>query len=183
LAIEAKCAECIICRDRSALQFGNFSELFATPSRIAGLKAPICTHLRCSVHREQSHGKPIGAERLRCLNVSVADVRREGHGLLRTAAIFSNLAFIAYGTIEWLPPVLFLHLVLLPLNIARLSEIVRAQSNGAVRTQTLCIDVLGPRPHTNRVLTRSRSPCQTRRDQAARLPDDCGLKIGQPGAT
>jgi hypothetical protein len=45
--------------------------------------------------------------------------------LLRTVAIFSNLAFITYGTIEWLPPVLFLHLVLLPLNIVRLSEIVR----------------------------------------------------------
>src|SRR5262249_55919842 len=46
--------------------------------------------------------------------------------LLRTIAIFSNLAFIAYGTIEWLPPVLFLHLVLLPLNIVRLAEFVRA---------------------------------------------------------
>jgi hypothetical protein len=30
-------------------------------------------------------------------------------------------SFITYSTIEWLPPVLFLHLVLLPLN-----EIVRA---------------------------------------------------------
>ena len=46
--------------------------------------------------------------------------------LLRTIAIFSNLAFIIYGTIEWLPPVLFLHLVLLPLNIVRLAEVVRA---------------------------------------------------------
>ena len=44
--------------------------------------------------------------------------------LLRTAAIFSNLAFITYGAIEWLPPVLFLHLVLLPLNIVRLTEII-----------------------------------------------------------
>jgi len=43
--------------------------------------------------------------------------------LLRTAAIFSNLAFITYGTLEWLPPVLFLHVVLLPLNMARLSEL------------------------------------------------------------
>jgi len=34
--------------------------------------------------------------------------------LLRTLAIFSNLAFITYGMIEWLPPVLFLHLMLLP---------------------------------------------------------------------
>jgi hypothetical protein len=32
--------------------------------------------------------------------------------LLRTAAIFSDLAFITYGTmIEWLAPVLFLHLL------------------------------------------------------------------------
>jgi CRP/FNR family transcriptional regulator, cyclic AMP receptor protein len=45
--------------------------------------------------------------------------------VLRTVAIFSNLAFITYGTIEWLPPVLFLHMVLLPLNIVRLAEIVR----------------------------------------------------------
>ena len=69
--------------------------------------------------------------------------------LLRTIAIFSNLAFITYGTIEWLPPVLFLHLVLLPLNIVRLAEIVRApqatsdltQAEGAVRVQTLCTDM------------------------------------------
>ena len=46
--------------------------------------------------------------------------------LLRTVAILSNLAFIAYGTIEWLPPVLFLHMVLLPLNAVRLAEVVRA---------------------------------------------------------
>ena len=45
--------------------------------------------------------------------------------LLRTIAIFSNLAFIVYGTTEWLPPVLFLHLVLLPLNIVRLAEVVK----------------------------------------------------------
>ena len=46
--------------------------------------------------------------------------------LLRTVAILSNLAFIAYGTIEWLPPVLFLHMVLLPLNAVRLAEVLRA---------------------------------------------------------
>jgi len=70
--------------------------------------------------------------------------------LLRTIAIFSNLAFITYGVIEWLPPVLFLHLVLLPLIIVRLVEIVRApratgdtNADGAVRAQTLCTDVPG----------------------------------------
>ena len=53
--------------------------------------------------------------------------------LLRTVAIFSNLAFITYGTIEWLPPVLFLHMVLLPLNAVRLAEIVRAtQAKGGL---------------------------------------------------
>ena len=46
--------------------------------------------------------------------------------LLRTVAILSNLAFITYGTIAWLPPVLFLHMVLLPLNAVRLAEVVRA---------------------------------------------------------
>jgi len=54
--------------------------------------------------------------------------------LLRTIAIFSNLAFITYGTIEWLPPVLFLHLVLLPLNIVRLRQAVRASRTTGDRT-------------------------------------------------
>ena len=44
--------------------------------------------------------------------------------LLRTTAIFSNLAFIIYGAIAWLPPGLILHLVLLPLNIVRLAELI-----------------------------------------------------------
>ena len=59
--------------------------------------------------------------------------------VLRTIAIFSNLAFITYGSIEWLPPVLFLHLMLLPLNIVRLAEVVGtpragdlAQAEGAL---------------------------------------------------
>ena len=55
--------------------------------------------------------------------------------LLRTTAIFSNLAFIIYGAIAWLPPVLILHLVLLPLNIVRLAELIGSptvQSQGAL---------------------------------------------------
>jgi hypothetical protein len=48
--------------------------------------------------------------------------------LLRTLAIFSNIAFITYGALDWLPPVFCLHLVLLPLNILRLRGIVRPQS-------------------------------------------------------
>jgi hypothetical protein len=43
------------------------------------------------------------------------DLRR-----LRILAILSNIAFISYGALVWLPPVLSLHLLLLPLNAARL---------------------------------------------------------------
>ena len=43
--------------------------------------------------------------------------------LLRAAAICSNVAFIIYGGLNWLLPVLALHLLVLPLNIFRLTEI------------------------------------------------------------
>ncbi len=42
--------------------------------------------------------------------------------MLRIVAVFSNVAFIAYGVLDWLPPVLGLHLLLLPLNLLRLWE-------------------------------------------------------------
>ena len=63
--------------------------------------------------------------------------------LLRTVAIFSNLAFITYGTIEWLPPILFLHLVLLPVNIVRLREALRATCATGNRTQADGAQTLG----------------------------------------
>ena len=43
---------------------------------------------------------------------------------LRLLAILSNLAFICYGIIELIVPVLCLHAILLPLNIARLWQLV-----------------------------------------------------------
>jgi CRP/FNR family transcriptional regulator, cyclic AMP receptor protein len=43
------------------------------------------------------------------------DLRR-----LRILAILSNIGFISYGALVWLPPVLCLHLLLLPLNAVRL---------------------------------------------------------------
>jgi CRP/FNR family transcriptional regulator, cyclic AMP receptor protein len=42
---------------------------------------------------------------------------------LRYTALCSNIAFIVYGYFSHLYPVLFLHLLLLPLNIARLLEL------------------------------------------------------------
>lgn len=44
---------------------------------------------------------------------------------LRITAILSNIAFIAYGALNWLPPILFLHVLLLPVNILRLKEMDR----------------------------------------------------------
>jgi hypothetical protein len=47
--------------------------------------------------------------------------------LLRVLAILSNIAFIAYGILDWLPPVLCLHVLLLPVNALRLrGEICRS---------------------------------------------------------
>ena len=43
------------------------------------------------------------------------DLRR-----LRILAILSNIAFISCGALVWLPPILGLHLLLLPLNTVRL---------------------------------------------------------------
>jgi len=44
---------------------------------------------------------------------------------LRILAIGSNLAFISYGWLAGLRPVLLLHLILLPTNIVRLSQLLR----------------------------------------------------------
>jgi hypothetical protein len=46
---------------------------------------------------------------------------------LRALAIASNVMFIAYALIAWLPPVLVLHALLLPLNAWRLWQASRAQ--------------------------------------------------------
>ena len=50
--------------------------------------------------------------------------------LLRVLAIFSNVAFITYGMLVWLPPVLCLHLLLLPVNVLRLHEILLMENGG-----------------------------------------------------
>ena len=47
---------------------------------------------------------------------------------LRFVGILSNVAFIGYGALAWLPPILCLHLLLLPLNIVRLMELPSAAS-------------------------------------------------------
>jgi hypothetical protein len=51
---------------------------------------------------------------------AMKDMRR-----LRAMAVLSNLAFIVYGAINGLLPVLILHLLLFPLNLRRLIEETR----------------------------------------------------------
>lgn len=50
--------------------------------------------------------------------------------LLRILAIFSNIAFLTYGYLVWLPPVFCLHLTLLPINAFRLHEMLRQENDG-----------------------------------------------------
>lgn len=70
---------------------------------------------------------------------------------LRVAAILANLLFIAFGALAMLWNVLFLHVILLPLNIRRLVEMqrlaarVRDAAEGAFRAEWL-------RPFTRRVV-------------------------------
>lgn len=53
---------------------------------------------------------------------------------LRYVAIASNLAFISYGYIGDLMPVLLLHILMLPVNVLRLAELGSAQKSSRGRT-------------------------------------------------
>lgn len=48
---------------------------------------------------------------------------------LRILAIASNLAFMSYGWVADVRPVLLLHLVLLPTNLLRLWQLLRARAD------------------------------------------------------
>ena len=50
--------------------------------------------------------------------------------LLRVLAILSNVAFITYGSLVWIPPVLCLHCLLLPVNAIRLRSLLIEQGCG-----------------------------------------------------
>ncbi len=50
--------------------------------------------------------------------------------LLRVMAILSNVAFILYAVLDHLPPVLFLHLSLLPVNVFRLTQLRNRIASG-----------------------------------------------------
>ena len=71
---------------------------------------------------------------------------------LRLIGISSNCAFIAYGYLGGLYPVLILHLILLPLNALRLREMVRLTSQVRdASASDLNMDWLKPFTSTRRV--------------------------------
>ena len=64
---------------------------------------------------------------------------------LRIVAISSNIAFIVYGTVDGLYPILVLHLVLLPMNIWRMIEMLRLVKRvKAASTGDLSVEWLKP---------------------------------------
>jgi CRP/FNR family cyclic AMP-dependent transcriptional regulator len=50
--------------------------------------------------------------------------------VLRCLGIASNVSFILYATVTGMVPILVLHSLLLPMNVYRLVQIVRAPSGG-----------------------------------------------------
>jgi CRP/FNR family transcriptional regulator, cyclic AMP receptor protein len=59
----------------------------------------------------------------------LATFSMRGMVALRALAIASNLAFIGYAALAQIYPVLLLHALLLPVNLSRLSQALRAQLN------------------------------------------------------
>lgn len=67
--------------------------------------------------------------------------------LLRVLGIFSNVAFISYGILAWLPPVLCLHLLLLPVNVFRLRSLLAEEGAAGCRSTALaCHNVFWRNP-------------------------------------
>lgn len=54
---------------------------------------------------------------------------------LRVVAICSNVVFIAYGIGMHLPPIWLLHVMLVPMNVWRLQQALRAPSQASLATR------------------------------------------------
>ena len=68
--------------------------------------------------------------------------------LLRVLGILSNVAFITYAVLDSLPPVLVLHLLLLPINVFRLhSLLVEEGLPAAGPCWSAITKFFGARPH------------------------------------
>jgi hypothetical protein len=85
------------------------------------------------------------------------DMRR-----LRVLALLANAAFIAYGAMAMLLPVLVLHLILAPINLLRLWSLRRAQS-AAPAPRPYGTSTTRPRTRPARRSLRASSACASGR--------------------
>ncbi|MEZ5669932.1 MAG: hypothetical protein R3F55_21360 [Alphaproteobacteria bacterium] len=90
---------------------------------------------------------------------------------LRIAALAANFCFIVYGTLSGLYPVVALHAVLVPCNLYRLHQRLRASKPAAERREPR-LPPLAPSPATSSTLREARSsgsvaPAPTVHRQAA----------------
>lgn len=65
---------------------------------------------------------------------------------MRISAIAANLFFIGYGALDLLYPVLFLHLVLLPLNVVRLVQLAQQATSQHTADPEAPRPILMPQP-------------------------------------
>lgn len=73
--------------------------------------------------------------------------------LLRVLALVSNVAFLSYGLLAWLPPVFCLHVALLPINAIRLGEILHAEGyRASVDRLATSVPKFRPTSHAGRRL-------------------------------
>jgi signal-transduction protein with cAMP-binding, CBS, and nucleotidyltransferase domain len=87
---------------------------------------------------------------------------------LRIAAIGSNVLFIAFGALAHIYPVLILHIILLPVNCARLLQIQRLiQSVNTARVTDLSIERL--LPFMSRRVARAGEILMSKGDKADRM--------------
>jgi hypothetical protein len=84
------------------------------------------------------------ASALVLLTFAMKDMR-----LLRATAIVSNVAFIAYGMLLWLPPVVALHALLLPVNLLyllfggkRMPASRQADNSAAAKATRLAVEAI-----------------------------------------
>lgn len=90
---------------------------------------------------------------LTLLSFTCRDMRR-----LRLLALAANAAFIVYGATAGLLPVMALHLALVPVNLWRLSQTMRAQPTGARPALAAAAPVARRQPRGWRPAPRARRP-------------------------
>jgi hypothetical protein len=68
--------------------------------------------------------------------------------MLRAVAIAANVAFISYGALSGLAPVLVLHLVLIAVNVRRLAQtIARSRISATQSERPRLFGLIDARPH------------------------------------